>query len=97
MQEEIGYQLESPTLFNIYDLEDRIECTFWQRVNFDIQKINLQEGQQLKWFSEQELSAMEDTQIAFGFKPILLEFFRKGPFKEFVLSRKYVTGSHYFA
>jgi 8-oxo-dGTP diphosphatase len=82
MKEEIGYQLESPKLFNIYDLDDRIECTFWQRANFDIQKINLQEGQQLKWFSEGEIGAMEDTQIAFGFKPILLEFFRKQPFKD---------------
>ena len=81
MKEEIGYQLESPTLFNVYDLEDRIDCTFWQRANFDILKINLQEGQQLKWFSEQEIRAMEDAQIAFGFKPILLEFFRKGPFR----------------
>ena len=82
MKEEIGYHLESPELFNIYDLDDRIDCIFWQRANFDINKINLQEGQKLKWFSEQEIRAMENAQIALGFKPILLEFFRKGPFKE---------------
>jgi 8-oxo-dGTP diphosphatase len=82
MKEEIDCQLESPTLFNIYDLDDRIDCIFWKRANFDIQKINLQEGQRLKWFTGQEISAMEDKQIAFGFKPILLEFFRKEPFKD---------------
>jgi 8-oxo-dGTP diphosphatase len=82
MKEEIGYQPESPTLFNVYDLDDRIDCIFWQRAELDIQTINLQEGQQLKWFTQQEIGAMEETQIAFGFKPILLEFFRKQPFKE---------------
>jgi 8-oxo-dGTP diphosphatase len=81
MKEEIGYQLGSPTLFNIYDLDDRIECTFWQRADLEIQKIELQEGQQLKWFTEREIRDIEDTKIAYGFKPILLEFFRKGPFK----------------
>jgi len=82
MKEEIGYRLESAQLFNVYDLEDRIDCVFWQRANIDIQKVHLHEGQQLKWFTEQEIRTMEDTQIALGFKPILLEFYRKGPFKQ---------------
>ncbi len=81
MKEEIGYQPESPVLFNVYDLDDRIDCIFWQRANIDIQTIDLHEGQQLKWFSEQEIRAMDAIRIAFGFKPILLEFFRKGPFR----------------
>lgn len=82
MKEEIGYRLESPQLFNVYDLDDRIDCVFWQRANIDIQKVDLHEGQQLKWFSQQEIQTMEEAQIAFGFKPILLEFFRKKSFKQ---------------
>ncbi|GEM_PF-187410 len=82
MKEEIGIRLESPSLFDVYDLSDRIECAFWQRANFDIKKINLKEGQRLKWFTEKEISAMADGDLAFGFKSIIVEFFRQKPYKE---------------
>lgn len=82
MGEEIGIKLESPNLFNVYDIRDRIECTFWQRANLDIKKINLKEGQRLKWFTEKEISAMADTEVAFGFKSIIFDFFKQKPYKE---------------
>ena len=82
MVEEIGIELSSPNLFNVYELNDRIECTFWQRANFDIRKIDLKEGQRLKWFSEKEIRMMTDNDLAFGFKPIMLDFFRQKPYKK---------------
>ncbi len=82
MGEEIGIKLESPKLYNIYDLQDRIECVFWQEANFDITKIDLQEGQRLKWFTEREISMMPDNDLAFGFKPIMLDFFHQGLYKK---------------
>lgn len=82
MVEEIGIQIESPILFNIYNMSDRIECTFWQRANFDLKKINLKEGQRLKWFTEKDISAMADNDLAFGFRSIMLDFFHQKPYKK---------------
>ena len=79
IKEEINVNLESPSLFNVYNLSDRIECSFLQRANFDIKKIRLREGQRLKWFTEKEISAMAAEEVAYGFKPILLEFFYQKP------------------
>lgn len=81
MNEEIGVKLENPDLFNIYDLPDRIEYTFWQRANFDIGEITLTEGQCLKWFTHSDINRMTDKELAFGFKSIILDFFRQKPFE----------------
>ena len=83
MNEEIGVKLENPNLFNVYDLNDRVECTFWQRADFDIRKITLNEGQRLKWFTEREINRMTDKELAFGFKSIILDFFHQKPFEAY--------------
>jgi 8-oxo-dGTP diphosphatase len=80
MNEEIGKSLKDPRLFNVYDMEDRIEYTFWQREDFDIDEIHLNEGQRLKWFTEEGIKRMSDEELAFGFKSILLDFFHQKPF-----------------
>lgn len=80
MDEELGIKLENPRVFNIYDLNDRIECTFWQKADFDIRKIVLREGQRPRWFTEKEITKMADKELAFGFKSIILDFFRQKPF-----------------
>ena len=82
MREEMSVQLQSPRLFNVYDMEDRIEYTFWERADFDIAGIALQEGRCLEWFTEQEIGRMPDSALAFGFKSVLLDFFRQKPFEE---------------
>jgi 8-oxo-dGTP diphosphatase len=82
MNEEIGKRLEDPSLFNVYDMEDRIEYTFWQREDFDIDEIHLNEGQRLKWFTEEEIERMSNEELAYGFKSILLDFFHQEPFKK---------------
>lgn len=80
IDEEMEIILDNPKLFNVYDLVDRIEHTFWQRANFDIAQIVLHEGQRLRWFTEGEIERMTDEELAFGFRHILMDFFNKKPF-----------------
>ena len=75
MMEELSFNIESPTLFKIYHQEEKIEYTFWQQEDFDIDAITLNEGQRLQWFSREEIEAMPADAIAYEFHSILLEFF----------------------
>ena len=80
MKEEIGVDIGCPDLFRRYELEDRTEYTFWLEGEFDLTKIDLHEGQRLKWFTHDEILRMSDDDIAFGFRSILLDFFCERPF-----------------
>lgn len=80
IEEEIELKLHNPVLFKVFDMADRIENTFWQRANLDIATQRLNEGQRLKWFTEDEIRRMTHDQLAFGFRSVLLEFFRQKPF-----------------
>lgn len=75
IEEEIGYALVDPRLFRVTEFDDREEHTFFQHADFDIKDMVLNEGQRLKWFSKNEIQALEPDTIAFGFRPLLLEFF----------------------
>ena len=77
MQEEVEFELEADEvqLFNVYQLSDRVEYTFWQRREVDIDNTPLHEGQRLRWFSEEEIGNLLDDKMAFEFKRILFEFF----------------------
>jgi 8-oxo-dGTP diphosphatase len=77
MKEEINLDLEEFQLFSIIKFTDRIEYTFWEKANLDIRRIQLNEGQRLKWFTENEA---KNTELAYGFNEILEDFFRKAPF-----------------
>ncbi len=81
--EEVEVELapDSLKLFNAYDMADRLECTFWKQVDFDIRTLKLNEGQQLQWFSESEIEAMPSNMIAFSFRDVILEFFRCRPWR----------------
>jgi 8-oxo-dGTP diphosphatase len=61
----------------VKEFSDRIEHTFWQSGNLHIDEISLQEGQRLRWFSEEEARA---TVLAYGFNKTVAEFFAKAPF-----------------
>ena len=82
IEEEIGLKLHNPVLFKVFDMADRIENTFWQRANLNIATQRLNEGQRLKWFTENEIRSMTNDQLAFGFRSVLLEFFRQKRNKE---------------
>jgi 8-oxo-dGTP diphosphatase len=74
MQEEIGLELNEFALFRVYDFNDRIEYTFWKKADLDIDRIPLNEGQCLKWFSREEAVR---TPLAFGGDRILRDFFNQ--------------------
>ena len=77
MKEEMGLDLDGFELFSVKEFSDRIEHTFWKSAGLDIGEISLQEGQSLRWFSEEEARA---TALAYGFNEIVAEFYAKAPF-----------------
>lgn len=80
MQEEIGVDIGTPELFRKYRMKDRIEYTYWQSFTFSIGDIQLNEGQALRWFSEDEVRNMPYEDFAFDFRQVLFDFFRDRPF-----------------
>jgi 8-oxo-dGTP diphosphatase len=77
MKEEMGYDLEGLQIFSVKEFSDRVEHTFWKSADLNIDEISLQEGQCLKWFSEEEAKA---TALAYGFDEIVADFYAKAPF-----------------
>jgi 8-oxo-dGTP diphosphatase len=77
MKEEMGLDLEGFELFSVKAFSDRVEHTFWKSVDLQIDGISLQEGQRLRWFSEEEARA---TALAYGFNEIVAEFYERAPF-----------------
>ncbi len=77
MKEEMDLTLEEFERFSVMEFTDREEYTFWKRADLDIEKIELQEGQRLKWFTEFEA---RKTKLAYGFNEIIDDFFKKSPF-----------------
>jgi len=77
MKEEMDLTLEEFERFSVMEFTDRVEYTFWKRANLDIEKIDLQEGQRLRWFTELEA---KNTKLAYGFNEIIGDFFKKAPF-----------------
>jgi len=78
MKEELGLDLKGFHLFSVKAFSDRIEHTFWKRMNLDIKNVELKEGQRLKWFTQQEVA---HTPLAGGFNDIVGDFFTKKPFE----------------
>jgi 8-oxo-dGTP diphosphatase len=74
MKEEMDLELEDFQLLSVMEFTDRIEYTFWKKANLNIEKINLLEGQKLKWFTESEV---KNTILAYGFNEIVDDFFKK--------------------
>ncbi len=80
MQEEIGLDIGTPQLFRKYTMNDRVEYTYWQPFTLDIGDIQLNEGQALRWFTENEIRNMKEADLAFGFRDVLFDFFQDRPF-----------------
>ncbi|MBW2078811.1 MAG: NUDIX hydrolase [Deltaproteobacteria bacterium] len=79
MKEELELDIKECQLFSVSEFPDRIEYTFWEKANLDIDRIRLHEGQYLRWFNENEI---ENTELAMGFNQILRDFFTKDPFSD---------------
>lgn len=80
MLEEIEIDIKTPKLFKVFDMAEREEYIFWDKVDWDINKIVLHEGQKLHWFTRDDVGIMPDGHIAFGFKNVILDFFKATPF-----------------
>jgi 8-oxo-dGTP diphosphatase len=78
MKEEIDLDLRDFHLFRVTEFGDRIEVTFWKRLNLDIENTRLTEGQALRWFTRKEAA---QTDLALGFNEIVEAFFREAPFR----------------
>ncbi len=76
MKEEMGLDIRGFQPFSVTEFDDRVEHVFWMKSDLDIEKIELTEGQCLKWFSENEAKT---TGLAYGFNQIVEEFFEKAP------------------
>ena len=74
MKEEIDLDLEAFALFTATELHDRTEFTFWKQADLDIAKIDLREGQRLRWFTRKEVRA---ARLAFDFNRIVEAFYRR--------------------
>src|SRR5262245_25081021 len=81
MLEEIGIDIGEPMLFRENDMGHWTEYTFWKAADLDIAKIKLNEGQCLKWFTKDDVSELSDGELAFGFRRIVLDFYREKPFE----------------
>ena len=77
MKEELGLELKGFAFFSIAEFADRIEYTYWKKIDLDIAKLKLTEGQRLKWFTREEIAR---TELACGFNQIIEDFFEKRPF-----------------
>lgn len=82
MREEIEVDVGVPRLFRVYELADRREHAYWQRADLDVATLPLNEGQRLQWFSEAAVRRLGEAQIAYGFRPVLLDFFRERPWRD---------------
>lgn len=77
IEEEMGMRIEGFQSFSVMEFDDRVEHVFWMKTELDIKKIELTEGQCLKWFSEKNVKT---TELAYGFNRIVRDFFEKAPF-----------------
>ena len=77
MKEEMDLTLEEFERLSVMEFTDRVEYTFWKRANLDIEKIDLREGQRLRWFTELEA---RNSKLAYGFNEIIDDFFKNAPF-----------------
>jgi len=78
MEEEMGLELKNFQPVSVMEFEDRIEHTFWKRANLNIDKIDLQEGQCLKWFTREKAVG---TTLAYGFNEIIEDFFTRNVYE----------------
>jgi 8-oxo-dGTP diphosphatase len=76
MREEMELDVRDFETYSIVEREDVVVTFFWKKVDFQIADMCLHEGQELRWFSEQDIVDMDDDAIAFHFKPLILSFMR---------------------
>ena len=75
MMEELGIKdLGKIELFNIYRSDNLTDYLFWKKINLDVNEIDLQEGQDIKYF---KLGQIRITKLAFNYNTVLEEFYNE--------------------
>lgn len=75
IKEELGIDdLGDISFYKSHQNQDFIDNIFWKRINLDLSKINLSEGQAVKYFSPREIREMK---LAFDYEKLLEKFFRE--------------------
>ena len=74
IREEIEIELGNLCLFREYDWDDCYEYIFWQRMDLNLDRVKLHEGQNLQYFSRWEINRMV---LAFECNQIINDFFRE--------------------
>lgn len=72
-KEEIGYNLQNPSLFLVLYSPFHIEHVFWSQLDIEVIELQCNEGQRLKFMSINEISS---SNIAFNFDLVCQLFFR---------------------
>lgn len=72
MKEELELNLRDFKVFKIFYWPDKTETVFYKKLNLDVDQVKLHEGQKIKYFSKEELLAMN---LAFHDDDIIREFF----------------------
>jgi 8-oxo-dGTP diphosphatase len=76
IEEEMGVVL-APEAVRLLCSERRsygIEHTFWTRIDLDLDRVVLTEGQRLRWFSREEIARLE---LGYQDNAILADFFER--------------------
>jgi 8-oxo-dGTP diphosphatase len=75
MLEELGLELDIRNLkrMKVYDWPEKEEVIFHQKKDIDVDGINLQEGQEIRYFSRAEIAQMD---LAFHDNQIAEDFFK---------------------
>ena len=75
MQEELGIlDLGDIDLFKIITSEKITDYIFWKRIDLNLKKIDLNEGQALEYF---DLNKIQETELAFNYNKVLEEFYKE--------------------
>ncbi len=74
MEEELGLNLTEPEPYKVVEYPDRIDHIFTQTLRMTEDELNkqLNEGQRVRWFSEEDVKS---TELAFGFNEMVEQFF----------------------
>lgn len=72
MMEEMGLKLDNISFFKRYETSELIDNVFWQRIDLNPDEIDLKEGQQIAYFTRDQLSGM---MLAFNYNLVVEEFF----------------------
>lgn len=75
MNEELGLtNLGEINLFNIFTSENITDYIFWEKIDLNVSKIDLKEGQRIEYFN---LERIRKTKLAFNYNEVLEKFYNE--------------------